>query len=61
MPPRSTIGKEIQTMPAAQQQPELGADSRLYLFSLRLWIFCALFIVGFGLLNYVLNWFVGVR
>jgi hypothetical protein len=57
-------GRETRPMTApapAPQEPEKQSDSRIYLFSLRLWIFCALLIVAYGLANYLLNWYVGWR
>ncbi len=58
----SLNGRETRPMnsPAPQEQ-EKPSDSRVYLFSLRLWIFCALLIVAYGLANYALNWWVGVH
>jgi len=45
----------------APKEPEQASGGRLFLFSLRLWIFCALVIVGYGLANYALNWYVGLH
>jgi hypothetical protein len=55
-------GREIRPMTTpTSPEPEKPSDSRIYLFSLRLWIFCALVIVAYGLANYVLNWYVGTH
>ena len=55
-------GRETRPMNTpVPQEPEKPSDSRIYLFSLRLWIFCALLIVAYGLANYALNWYVGLN
>ena len=54
-------GRETRPMPSSTpSEPDKTSDGPLYLFSLRLWIFCALVIVGYGLANYALNWWVGL-
>ncbi len=53
-------GRENRAMTApAPQKPDEGPGQRMYLFSLRLWVLCALIIVAFGVSNYLLNWIVG--
>jgi hypothetical protein len=41
--------------PEYHQQHEV-----INLFGLRLWVICCMVIVGFGIINYVLNWLLGV-
>ena len=53
-------GREARGMTTpAPQKPDEGSGQKMFLFSLRLWILCALIIVACGVGNYLLNWFVG--
>ncbi len=53
-------GRETRVMTTpAPQKPDDAPGPQMYLFSLRLWIICALIIVACGVSNYLLNWIVG--
>jgi hypothetical protein len=47
--------KEPEPMPAATSADPL--DSAVMLWGLRLWLLCALLIVSFAVINYLLNWY----
>lgn len=54
-------GTHPMTTPAPKP-PEEGPEKpehTIYLFALRLWILCCMIIVGFGILNFVLNRLLG--
>lgn len=57
-------GKENGVMTAQSQppaEPEETPTSVVHLWALRLWILCALVIVGAGVANYLLNLIVGEK
>ena len=56
-------GKENRTMnsPVPEQPSSESSTSRLQLFTLRLWVACAIIIVAAGVANYLLNWFVAQK
>ena len=53
-------GKGNQHMTApAPKPPEPGPNDVINMVGLRLWLLCAMIIIGFGVANYVLNWVLG--
>jgi hypothetical protein len=46
------------TNPASLPAPLDPIDAANHLWALRLWIVCALIIISYAVVNYLLNWFV---